>query len=907
MAFKARSTPRYAIVGLGLIFLAGFFLRAYHLSSVPAGVLFDEAYDGLDAMRIAAGARPIFLPANSGREVLFIYLQALSVHFLGSESWPLRVPSVIVGCLTLPASFLVVRRLFNWRVALLATGWLAVSFWHVTFSRIGLRAISVPLFGAVAFYCLWRGLDAAWASEAPELAASRKPSAFPSRWLASPGLGWFALAGIILGLSLYTYLTARFLPLVVLAFAGYLAVGHRPRFKPALPGLVLAGLLTLLVFLPEGIYFLRHRADFAFRANEVSVFNPVVNHGDLVGTLLFSSERALGEFTFQGDDQWERNIPSWPIFDPASSVLLVLGFVLAVRAIRNPRFAFLLLWLALLVIPSMLSALEVPNFLRVTGLIPALFVLPALGADWLWSGWENWIVPRLAPGRPTSDELLVIAGGGLRAPHAATPEGPASLVSGSDWGSHQGALSAFAPLSRPFRGFRGPNVPRGPNRGVRGPNVLAALPVVVATIAFAWGSYHTYRSYFGLWATASGTVQTFNADHLLAVQVAQSLAAGGSPVYVGADDAVAPSISYFLRSTGESSSVRLFYPAYSLILPPIGTAARYVFAQRDLLPAPILGRFFPGQTGQTLARAADGEPILEYQLAAKSASFQPEHPLPARFGNDVQVDGFDLPRDATAGESISVRWYWHILSPEPRELTFFNQVVGPTGGRGDPKVGTVDARAFAPDYWPAGTRGVSTFDVPIDPDAPTGAYNVLVGLYYHDNLMRLPIFDPQGQRAGPQLTLGPIKVHGRPPPIPTVANPQPAQLADGITFLGDSVASVPAPGQPLQVTLYWSARSRPSTDYTVFVHLLDSAGHIAAQADAPPESGGYPTSVWDAGETIADPHELALPGNLSPGSYTLEIGLYQPATGQRLPLVDGAGHPVGDRILLAGQRIGLRS
>ncbi|MGH2460653.1 MAG: ArnT family glycosyltransferase [Chloroflexota bacterium] len=805
---------RRELVWLGLICLVGLGFRTYRLTTVPSGILYDGAYNGLDALRIVRGARPVFLPADQGREALFIYLQALSIHWLGPSNLALRVPAVIVGSLAIPAAYLVAARLANRRVALLTAAALAVSFWHVTFSRIGLRAISVPLFGAVGFYCLWRGFAAAWSTKE---SIEEPPRA---RWQAA-GLAWFALSGIVLGLSLYTYPTARFFPVTVLVFAGYLALGHRRKLRLALPGLIVAGLLTAAIFVPEGRYFLGHPVEFAFRANAVSVFNPGLNQGNPLGTLLFSTERSLAEFTFQGDSAWERNVPNWPVFDPVLSAFLALGLLVTLWRLRDPRATFLLLWLMLLLVPSAVSVLQVPNFLRVTGLIPALFILPAVGIDWLWSRWDVRFGPR-----------------------------------------------------------------------------LAVIPLLVVAAGFGVEGYQTYEGYFHRWAAASGVVQTFNADHWLAVQTARSFVASDpTTIYVGADDADQPSMAYYLDGSGGTRGFQVFDAHYSLILPPEGTAASYIFARRDLPSDVLLNRFFPGQTGRVLARAADGEPIVRYQLPAERSEFQPELSLPARFGDDVQVYGFDVPRDATAGQTITVRWYWKLLRLEPRELTFFNQVVG-----GDnQKVGSLDARGFTPNYWPAGTRGVSTFDVPIDPSTPTGAYNVLVGLYDHDSREPLTIYDSLGRPAGPRLTLGPIKVHGQPSPAPKIANPHPVQLAAGIDFLGDGLAPASAsPGQTVAVTLYWSARSRPTADYTVFVHLLDRSGHVVAQADGPPDRGIYPTSLWDSGETIADPHLLSLGKNLPDGNYSLEVGLYQPAIGQRLPMVDGSGHPISSRILLPG-------
>jgi hypothetical protein len=358
-------------------------------------------------------------------------------------------------------------------------------------------------------------------------------------------------------------------------------------------------------------------------------------------------------------------------------------------------------------------------------------------------------------------------------------------------------------------------------------------------------------------------------------------------------------MAYDLRGAGGSAGIRVFNDHISMILPATGAPSSYIFPQRDLPPAAILNRFFPNQSGQVLARGTDGETVSMFQMPGARSDLKPERPLVARFGDVLQVDGFDLARDVTAGQTLTVRWYWTLLAPAPRELKFFNQILG----AGDEKRGAFDDRAFAPDYWPAGTRGVSTFEVPVDAATTTGAYHLAVGLYYRDDMTRLPVFDTLGRQAGSQLQLGPIKVHGGQAPAPSTANlqPHPASWADGVDFLGDDVPRTPvSPGQKATLRFYWSARSRPSTDYTVFVHVLDSGNRVVAQGDAPPVSGNYPTSVWDHGETVVDTHQLSLDPGTKPGEYTLEIGLYQPGNGQRLALVDGSGHSLGDHLLLPG-------
>ena len=91
------------------------------------------------------------------------------------------------------------------------------------------------------------------------------------------------------------------------------------------------------------------------------------------------------------------------------------------------------------------------------------------------------------------------------------------------------------------------------------------------------------------------------------------------------------------------------------------------------------------------------------------------------------------------------------------------------------------------------------------------------------------------------------------------------------------------PGQ-LIVTPSWDVRGRPSADYQVFVHVIDSAGRTVAQVDVAPGGGDAPpTSAWEPGQQIAVPLPLALPDELPAGAYQVTLGMYDLQTGQRLP------------------------
>jgi mannosyltransferase len=133
---------------------------------------------------------------------------------------------------------------------------------------------------------------------------------------------------------------------------------------------------------------------------------------------------------------------------------------------------------------------------------------------------------------------------------------------------------------------------------------------------------------------------------------------------------------------------------------------------------------------------------------------------------------------------------------------------------------------------------------------------------------------------------------------------QPTQFADGIHLdgfrLGDGKATsaVLEPGQKLPLTLVWHADHPPTMAHTVFTHLVGPDGMLYGQWDNPPVRGTYPTTDWAAGETVFDQYLIPLKEGAPLGEYHLLVGLYDPASGQRLAVLDDHGQAAGDAVQL---------
>jgi len=135
-------------------------------------------------------------------------------------------------------------------------------------------------------------------------------------------------------------------------------------------------------------------------------------------------------------------------------------------------------------------------------------------------------------------------------------------------------------------------------------------------------------------------------------------------------------------------------------------------------------------------------------------------------------------------------------------------------------------------------------------------------------------------------------------PITIGMTPIQADFNGEVALIGYRVGPA-RPGDALEVTLSWLAQRTMSRSYKVFVHIVDDTGHLWAQHDSPPLNYGSSTMHWHPGELIVDPHRVPLPPNLPPGRYQVRVGMYDEQTIMRLPVVDAAGQPVDNQVLLS--------
>ena len=266
---------------------------------------------------------------------------------------------------------------------------------------------------------------------------------------------------------------------------------------------------------------------------------------------------------------------------------------------------------------------------------------------------------------------------------------------------------------------------------------------------------------------------------------------------------------------------------------------------------------------------------------------QPHYVLQnSRIVDQVQVLGYDLdPDPPQPGKPARILVYYRAdarIYPMYSASLRLTDVQGRLWGEYDGFPGTSYFQTFR--WYEVGEYYRDSWALDLPADAPNGLYNVDLIWYPYD--MAMGARDEGHPRL---LALGTIRVgdiSGG-----SIAHVQDFHLGDSIAFLGwnsepsaagDSISV--ARGQSLDLDLFWRTNSAIQESYTVFVHLTDASGHVAAVADSPPSDGAFPTNRWTGGETVRDRHVLKIPADLAPGKYSIEIGMYSPGSDARLPV-----------------------
>ncbi len=357
---SVKTKPRFWWSILVALLLVTFALRVWNLESVPPGLTHDEAANGHDSAAILRGVHRIYFPVGYGREPFYNYATAAVTFFLGQGIFTLRITSVFWSLFMWITTVALARRWWGWRAALWAGAALTCGFWPLMMARVGLRATTLPALFAASALAYENALTAKTARRA---------------W------GGYALAGIFLGASLYTYMASRGMPFLYLAFLVALALFDRHTLRRSWRGtlvvVIIAGLLSFPLF-----YYLHIHPELEQRIAQLGGAITALKTGEW-RPLWKNITDSLPMLFWKADPYWLYNIAGRAALEPLLSAMFVIGALRAVTHVRDRRSLFVLLWLAGGLAPAFLTTMDY-NTLHAIAALPAVFLLVAFGMDTTW-------------------------------------------------------------------------------------------------------------------------------------------------------------------------------------------------------------------------------------------------------------------------------------------------------------------------------------------------------------------------------------------------------------------------------------------------------------------------------------------------------------------------------------------
>ena len=338
-----------------LVLMVAIFFRFWKISNIPFGLNNDAAWEGSAALDILQGNFANYIPyATEGwrGEGIIRSVVALVMLFFGNDPVTIRISTVIFGIALIPAIFVLIRKFFDEKLAILTSFFVAISGWHITFSKTGWRAVIVPFFATLTFYFFFKGLE-------------------------NKKIIHFVLSGIFLAIvSFYTYDAARVVPLFFIFWLTVEAISRKSFLKTHGKNLSAFFISFFIISFPMITYAFNNwqnftsRSEFLFVGHEIEKvgnFSPLINN--IVTTTFLFNVKANGNdfFIFE------------PLVDEPISWLLPIGFLITLLFSlikKDKRYFFMVCWFLASLLPGVLS---VPNGNRAIGAIPAVYFFAAVG------------------------------------------------------------------------------------------------------------------------------------------------------------------------------------------------------------------------------------------------------------------------------------------------------------------------------------------------------------------------------------------------------------------------------------------------------------------------------------------------------------------------------------------------
>jgi len=363
------TTTKFDVFYTAFIFILSFLIFSYKLMEVPPGILGDEILSLRMGKKLSEGAiYPIILEEDlyNGMCLSYYLLIAIAGKIFGFNFVVAKWLTIIVSAIEVVFVYLLIKDIFNRRVAVMASILLPLFFMQIFYSRIVLQWGWVPAFATAAYYFFFKGLK-------------------DSRPL------FFIISGIILSINLGFYSAAKASPIPPFLFILLLLKDKRKYILNNWQGIVLMLLALFLTFLPIIDYMIHFPDKYFKRMEYVSLLNRFPSNFSDWQTLVHHIIMNIQMFFTEAANGHCHNIPSQNFLDGFSSFLLIVGVGYLLITIKQEASLFIILWLFFGLLPGFLSRLgpEDPYPARTVLSIPAIIITLSLGIESIIINIEN--------------------------------------------------------------------------------------------------------------------------------------------------------------------------------------------------------------------------------------------------------------------------------------------------------------------------------------------------------------------------------------------------------------------------------------------------------------------------------------------------------------------------------------
>jgi 4-amino-4-deoxy-L-arabinose transferase-like glycosyltransferase len=368
LASRALRAPaiRIELLGVILVCLAAFALRAWDLERFPPFMHGDEAESAWRGLRILIGPDPLppFITSPDWYDLptLYHYVEAASMAVFGVTAGGVRMVSAISGALTVPLIYVIARLSWGRLAGALSMLFIAFGHTHLHFSRFGGGYVEASLMMALMMLLV--------------VIAAR----------GRRGMLLFAGIGLVIGLAQYMYASARLLPIA----GGILLAALLWRRKIGLTHIGLVALAAFVAVAPLGAWYLQNPGTISGRMNDVFILNASALTHTLgadyamprdLGRLASLQFSRIGGYLMNAGDTSTKYAREFPGFDGVTAALFWFGLAQAVlRSRRFGAFALLTWFLAGFTTAGLLT-IDAPSANRLLVAIPSVYLLAGHGAQ----------------------------------------------------------------------------------------------------------------------------------------------------------------------------------------------------------------------------------------------------------------------------------------------------------------------------------------------------------------------------------------------------------------------------------------------------------------------------------------------------------------------------------------------